>query len=101
VTTGQPGGNPAGQAGMRAYLDPKTGKVGPPPRDHAAPSVAEQKAYNTSGQGLVAVPAPGGGQMVDLQGRFQNTVSATLKPDGTVKTECHPNGSAAAEAAGR
>jgi hypothetical protein len=103
VTIAQPAEQPAGQAGMRAYFDPKTGKMGPPPADQAAPaaSAAEQSAYSTSGQGLSLVPAPGGGQMIDLQGRFQATITATLKPDGTVQTECHPSGDASAEAVGR
>lgn len=106
VKTAQPAEQPAGQAGMRAYFDPKTGKMGGPPApDQAAPAAAaaaaEQGAYSTSGQGLSLVPAPGGGQMIDLQGRFQTTITATLKPDGTVQTECHPSGGASAEAAGR
>jgi hypothetical protein len=96
-----------GPAGMRAYFDPKTGKMGPPAPDQAAPAAAdaapaaEQSAHSTSGQGLTLVPAPGGGQMIDLQGRFQNTITATLKPDGTVQTECHPSAGASAGAVGR
>ena len=87
---------PAETAGMRAYFDPKTGKIGPPPADQAAPlpSAAQQNAYSTSADGLVVVPAPGGGQMIDLQGRFQTSITATLKPDGTVQTDCHPSGKA-------
>ena len=103
VKASLPAAQPAHQAGMRAYFDPKTGKIGPPSPDQAAAAAvtAEENAYNTSAQGLVAVPAPLGGQMVDLQGRFQNTITATLKPDGTVETECNPSGSTPPEAAGR
>lgn len=92
----------AGQAGMRAYFDPQTGKLGVPPPDEAAPpTAAEQRAHSTSAEGLVIVPAPGGGQMVDLQGRFQSATTATLKPDGTVNTDCHPSGKAPAAGAER
>ncbi len=93
---------PPGQAGMRAYFDPKTGTIGPPPPDQSnSPSTAVQHPYRSAGEGLVVVPAPGGGQMIDLQGRFQNAIIATLKPDGTVETECHPNGNVPPEAVGR
>jgi hypothetical protein len=88
---------------MRAYFDPQTGKIGPPPPDQAGPAsaAAEQNAYSTAADGLVVVPAPGGGQMIDLQGRFQATITATLKPDGTVETDCHPSGKALEAGTGR
>jgi hypothetical protein len=103
VKTVQSAGPPAGQSGMRAYVDPQTGKVGAPPPDQAAPlpSAAEQDASSTSSEGLVVVPAPGGGEMVDLQGRFQTSITATLKPDGTVQTDCRPRRKAPAAGAGR
>jgi hypothetical protein len=41
-----------------------------------------------STEGLVAVPLPEGGEMVDLQGRFQNVALAKVGPDGKVQTEC-------------
>jgi len=92
----------AGQTGMRAYFDPQTGKIGPPPPDQAVPprSGAEQNAYSTAAEGLVVLPAPEGGQMIDLQGRFQTSITATLKPDGTVQTDCHPSGKAQEAGAG-
>ena len=102
VKTAQPAQRPGEPAGMRAYFDPKTGKIGPPPPDQAPlPSAAEQNAYSTSSVGLVVVPAPGGGEMIDLQGRFQTSITATIKPDGTVQTDCHPAGMAPAAQAGR
>jgi hypothetical protein len=91
----------AGQSGMRAYFDPQTGKIGAPPPEEAAPAAAEQSSYSTSSEGLVVVPAPGGGEMIDLQGRFQTSITATLKPDGTVETDCHPSGRAPAAGVGR
>jgi hypothetical protein len=90
----------AGQAGMWAYFDPKTGKVGAPPPEAVGAAAAEPSAASTSGQGLVAVPAPGGGEMIDLQGRFNMAVTARLKPEGTVETDCHPSAASPAEAGG-
>ena len=103
VKTVQSAGPSAGQPGMRAYFDPQTGKIGPPPPNQAAPhaSAAEQNAYSTSSEGLIVVPAPGGGEMIDLQGRFETSITATLKPDGTVETDCHPSSKAPAAGVGR
>jgi hypothetical protein len=44
-------------------------------------------ALSTSHQGLVEAPSPvpGGGVMVDLQGRFRSMLFATIGPDGRVK----------------
>ena len=101
VKTIQSAGAAAGQSGMRAYFDPQTGKIGPPPADQAAPPASPERANNTSAEGLVIVPAPGGGQMVDLQGRFQTDVTATLEPDGTVETDGAPSSTTPAAAVGR
>lgn len=98
ATAAQSAEQPA-QAGMRAYFDPKTGKIGPPPRPEAAAAPPRgQNANSTSAEGLVVVPAPRGGQMIDLQGRFQHALTATLKPDGTVETDCDSKSVARPEA---
>jgi hypothetical protein len=31
---------------------------------------------------------PGGGYLINLQGRFQSTIIATVNPDGSIKQEC-------------
>lgn len=74
-----------GVAGMVMQIDPATGKV----REGEALSTSnlplspqEQNAASTSSAGLVEVPAPGGGTMIDLQGRFQAPLVATIGPDG-------------------
>jgi hypothetical protein len=72
----QPGAAP----GMRVYIDPKTGEPTAPPPGAAvesAPAVQQR-----SGEGLVEEPAPGGGVMMDLKGRFKTPLVVTVDPDG-------------------
>jgi hypothetical protein len=56
----------------------------PPPTAPLVLSPAEQNAFSTSHQGLVEVPSPvsGGGVIVNLQGRFQQPLSATIDDAG-------------------
>ncbi|MFQ5665885.1 MAG: post-PEP-CTERM-1 domain-containing protein [Candidatus Binatia bacterium] len=80
-----------GAAGQRIYVDPETGRMGaPPPGRSLSAVVSLDPAMSTSDQGLLEVPAPGGGMMVDLQGRFRSAAVARVKPDGSVVTECLP-----------
>lgn len=59
--------------GMTVHIDPKTGKVTPPPPGGEPPqSQSEKDATSTSGEGLKEQPIPGGGYKLDLKGRFQN-----------------------------
>lgn len=76
-------------AGMRIYVDPSTGELTSPP-EAAAPQQrgVGSAATSTSTQGLVEEPAPGGGVMIDLQGRFQNEMHATIGADGALRTDC-------------
>ncbi len=69
--------------GMRAYADPRTGALlpGPPAGRRPEPS----PAFSRSGAGLMPTRAPGGGIMIDLQGRFQSPLVATVEPDGRVR----------------
>jgi hypothetical protein len=78
---------PAGGAGMKAYIDPQTGaqRSDPAPGTQIpAPSPAQSNAQSTSSAGLVEVPSsmPGGGVKVDLLGRFQSPLISTIGPDG-------------------
>ena len=75
-------------AGMRAYADPRTGALlpGPPPGRTVQPSAA----FSRSSAGLVETRSPGGGVMVDLQGRFQSPLVATVGADGQVRFH-HPH----------
>lgn len=85
----------AGSAGRRVYVDPATGRPssGPPPIPPGLARLPEvANALSTSSEGLreVPVPLPGGGVMVDLQGRFRSLVTATVHADGTVGLNCGP-----------
>lgn len=47
-----------------------------------------QNAVSTSHEGLFEEPAPGGGIMVDLQGRFRSLSIATTDADGNLTVRC-------------
>lgn len=84
-------------AGQRIHVDPVTGRIVAPPPSAARAAIAADPAFSTSHDGLVVEQAPGGGVMVDLQGRFQSAVGAQVKPDGKVVVDCVPPGAAARE----
>lgn len=79
---------PAGATGMKIHIDPQTGQL---TKEQAAQvplqlSPGEENALSTSHQGLVESlsPAPGGGVIVDLQGRFRHPLFATVDAAGKV-----------------
>ncbi len=93
-------GLPDGSAAQIIYIDPKTGRFGPPPAGaRPALSAAESAAMSTSHEGLVETPSPtpGGGIMVDLKGRFQSPVTATLDSEGNLTIHHMPDLPAAEE----
>jgi len=78
-----------GAAGMIIYVDPQTGEIAEPPAAALEDLTVEDqellsKAFNTSDEGLVEVPspAPNGGVMIHLQGRFLSPLSISRHPDG-------------------
>lgn len=79
---------PAVAAGSRINIDPQTGKRIPVPSSGEGVQVPADPAFSTSHSGLVEQPAPGGGIMVDLQGRFRSAATASVGPDGTVHLDC-------------
>ena len=84
---------PPSAPGFKAVLDPATGRFAEPRTkvSSAALSAAGSPAnLATSHVGLVAVrgTSRAGGVRVDLKGRFQSAVVATVGPDGKVSTEC-------------
>ena len=84
--------NAAARGGQWVHADPQTGaRTMPSPGDTAA-AIAGNPAFSTSQQGLVQQPAPGGGVMVDLQGRFRSAAEATAGPDGKVSVDCRAPG---------
>ena len=70
----------------RVHIDPATGEIVQPPAPQAAPIAQRHTriAVSTSQTGLRERKSPvaGGGNIVDLQGRFQSTVSAKLDNTG-------------------
>jgi hypothetical protein len=63
------------------------------PQSEAEFNAQLNEVINTSSEGLVekASPAPGGGTMVDLQGRFQSAATATVDKNGKVVVPCLTN----------
>ena len=81
-------GAPQGSAGLRAFVDPQTGKLAAPPAGGRPDDLPVPQAdLSTSDEGLVEVPlpAPGRGVMVRLQGRFRSSLTATVDPDGKTR----------------
>ena len=79
-------------AGMKVHIDPATGNILPTPPQGAPAgaitlSTSERNAFSKSSDGLVETPSsgPAGGSKVDLRGRFQSPLIATVGPDGKVE----------------
>ena len=70
--------------GMRAHIDQETGKfVETPPTDDALEAVGSTPEVE-----LVEEPLPGGGVMINLQGKFRQTSVATVDEADSVNVEC-------------
>jgi hypothetical protein len=85
---------PAASGGLRAYLDPATGRlIDHPPYGKPTLELSEELLYgfSDSGFGLIEQRMPDGGLMIDLQGRFRQGSTATTQ-DG-VSEKLHPIGS--------
>lgn len=80
--------NAPAAAGSRINVDPQTGARMPVPSSGEGVQLPADPAFSTSHSGLVEQPAPGGGVMVDLQGRFRSAATASVGPDGTVHLDC-------------
>jgi hypothetical protein len=85
------------RAGQWIHVDPQTGRRVAPPAPSTAIPLAHP-AFSTSHQGLVERPSPGGGVMVDLQGRFRSGATAAIGPDGKPVLDCIAPGTATHEA---
>jgi hypothetical protein len=61
---------------------------GPAPGSISLPLTSEfREALSTSAAGLEQAPLPGGGVVVDLQGRFQSPLIATIDANGVITTQ--------------
>ena len=80
------------ESAMRVYIDPETGRRTSRPSDAARRGLDEANAhrpeFSQSSEGLVERPAPGGGVIVDLEGRFQSSTRVKLGADGTRELYC-------------
>ena len=79
----------AGQAGLRASIDPETGQLTSRPADGAGLQSAVDP-LNWSSEGLQREVLPDGTVRVDLQGRFMSSSYAVRQPDGPVRVEHAP-----------
>ena len=84
------GGSPVSSAGMRLYVDPDTGEFVETPSEASAVETAQDEMgqFSTSTAGLFEEEAPGGGIMVNLQGRFQQAYIATIDESGNLSAGC-------------
>jgi hypothetical protein len=73
---------------MQVFIDPRTGEITKPPAgERSAAGMQEtQGAISTSAEGLTETlsPVPGGGTVIDLQGRFNRPVTTTQGADGKI-----------------
>jgi hypothetical protein len=91
----KPAAVPEGQAGMVVYIDPQTGVIRPDPAPGTVPlqlTPQDANSARTDHEGLVSVPSavPGGGNKVDLQGRFQSPLIGTIDANGKVTIQHLP-----------
>lgn len=73
------------RSGMQANIDPRTGALVPEPPGPTAPALP-----TPSRPRIAETPAPGGGMMADISGRFMSSLVATIEPDGSVRVDCVP-----------
>jgi hypothetical protein len=78
----------AGSAGVRAYIDPVTGKLTQGPAPGAATRYLPAAGLEPDDSKMEVVHRPNGSVQVRFHGQRQATVYATLAKDGTVQTQC-------------
>ena len=77
-----------GGAGMVVSIDPGRGGVQQEPQLSDEMRDALSRMVNTSSEGLTETVTRDGTVIVDLQGRFQSAMVATIGPDGKLQTTC-------------
>jgi len=90
----QPTAAPHNSAGYVVHFD-QNGKIvaETTPQSQAEFNAQLNEVINTSTEGLVqkASPVPGGGTLLDVQGRFQSASTATRDKDGKLYIPCLTN----------
>ena len=80
----------APQAGQRIEIDAATGER--VPHEQMATELSReplaQERFRMDLEGLVSEPLPGGGVMIDLQGRFQSALVVSINAEGEIETRC-------------
>ncbi|WP_456405579.1 hypothetical protein [Thiolapillus sp.] len=80
--------------GYRAFIDPESGRLTTPTKQHALEArrfyPEEANALSTSHAGLFEEEVPGKGIRLDLQGRFQSGMFATLNNAGKIMLSHSP-----------
>ncbi len=78
----------AGGGGMVIEIDPARGTIKENPQLSDAMQEELARLVNTSSEGLTETTLRNGTVVVDLQGRFQSAVVATIDKDGNVHSSC-------------
>ena len=77
-----------GVGGMVVSIDPATGKPHSTPQLDPEVQQALREMVNQSDEGLSPVSMRDGTVILNLQGRFQSAMVATVGPDGKVQSSC-------------
>ncbi len=77
---------PAAPAGVRAFIDPATGKLRPPRTEEKRQLVST--ARGRSSRTYEVVVRPDGTRLVQLDDAFSMSVVATTGPDGALRYRC-------------
>jgi hypothetical protein len=79
-----------GASGQQVSIDSKTGKLRQPTQEEIQALVAGMK-LNDSTEGLSAKTVGNGSTMLNIEGRFENTLIMKKNADGSVSTSCVSN----------
>ena len=91
--------DPVASPSMVAHIDPETGELIAGPASGQPGEIGDTVKQSDAGLVEELSPVPGGGVMVDLQGRFQHTVIVTSDSD-SVNVRCVPDSQASQAAEG-
>jgi hypothetical protein len=83
---------PVRRAGLRIFLDRRTGRVRPPTPEEA------RALFETGGRSveylepLEVVVSPDGMRSIDLKGAFESRLEVRRRPDGSLDVQCRTGG---------
>ncbi len=83
------------QPGMRAFIEPETGKLGPPT---AVPALAPEDGATKPANAPVLVHMPDGSDMLELNGSIEDYVIIKLDANGNKIVDCVEDPTAAIQA---